>query len=149
MIAVSACLAGIACRYDGTAFVCPKIAAMVGAGQAIAVCPEVLGGLPVPRPPAELQAGQVFTNEGQNVTDSYRQGALTALATVLEHGCEFAVLKARSPSCGVRKVYDGSFSGRLIDGNGLFAELLLRAGIPVYTEAEVAVIKKEPQERPS
>ena len=134
MIAVSACLAGIACRYDGTAFVCPKIAAMVEAGQAIAVCPEVLGGLPVPRPPAELQAGQVFTNEGQNVTDSYRQGALAALATVLEHGCEFAVLKARSPSCGVRKVYDGSFSGRRLTGEGVTAARLRQAGIAVFSE---------------
>lgn len=136
MIAVSACLAGIACRYDGTAFVCPKLAAMMETGQAIAVCPEVLGGLTIPRPPAEIQTGRVVTIDGQDVTEAYRRGALAALAIVREHGCDLAVLKARSPSCGAGQIYDGGFAGRLVAGNGFFAELLRQAGIPAYTEQE-------------
>ena len=136
MIAVSACLAGIACRYDGTAFVCPELAAMMETGQAIAVCPEVLGGLTIPRPPAEIQTGRVVTIDGQDVTEAYRRGALAALAIVREHGCDLAVLKARSPSCGAGQIYDGGFAGQLVAGNGFFAELLRQAGIPAYTEQE-------------
>ena len=134
MMVVSACLAGVACRYDGTAFSCPTLAAMVESGQAIAVCPEVLGGLPIPRPPAEIQGGRIVTATGQDVTEAYRTGGLKAVDIALQNHCELAILKSRSPSCGVGRIYDGSFSGRIVAGDGIFADYLRQAGIPVYTE---------------
>ena len=134
MIVVSACLAGVACRYDGTAFSCPTLAAMVEAGQAIAVCPEVLGGLPIPRPPAEIRDGRVVTAAGGDMTEAYRVGGLTAVDIAVQNHCELAILKSRSPSCGVGRIYDGSFSGRLVTGDGIFADYLRQAGIPAYTE---------------
>ena len=139
MILVSACLAGVECRYNGTAFPCPGIVALVSSGKAIAVCPEVLGGLEVPRLPAEIVEFRVRTIRGEDVTDAYQAGAAAALRIALENGCKSAVLKARSPSCGSGRIYDGSFSGRLIDGNGILAGLLKQAGITVYTEEEYAV----------
>ena len=137
MIVVSACLAGVACRYDGTAFSCPPLAAMVESGQAIAVCPEVLGGLPIPRPPAEMRRdGRIVTATGQDLTKAYRTGGLAAVDIVVQNQCELAILKSRSPSCGVGLIYDGSFSGRIVAGDGLFAAYLRQAGIPVYTETD-------------
>lgn len=140
MIVVSACLAGVACRFDGTAFSCPTLAAMVEAGQAIAVCPEVLGGLPIPRPAAEIRDGRVVTAAGGDVTEAYRTGGLTATDIALQNHCEFAVLKSRSPSCGVGLIYDGSFSGRLVAGDGVFAGYLRQAGIPAYTEKDCEIL---------
>ena len=134
MIVVSACLAGVVCRYDGTAFPCPTLAALVESGQAIAVCPEVLGGLPIPRPPAEIRDGRVVTAAGGDMTEAYRVGGLTAVDIAVQNHCELAILKSRSPSCGVGRIYDGSFSGRLVTGDGIFADYLRQAGIPAYTE---------------
>jgi uncharacterized protein YbbK (DUF523 family) len=134
MILVSACLAGEKCRYNGEAFYCASVAALVAAGQAITVCPEVLGGLPTPRPPAEIVAGRVLTRGGADVTEQFHCGALMGLGLACQAGCSSAVLKARSPSCGVGQVYDGSFSGRLIAGDGIFAAMLKAAGIRVITE---------------
>ncbi|MHC1761199.1 MAG: DUF523 domain-containing protein [Negativicutes bacterium] len=139
MILVSACLAGVECRYNGTAFPCDGMAELVSSGKAIVVCPEVLGGLVVPRLPAEIVGLRVRTTRGQDVTDAYQTGAATAFRIAVENGCKIAVLKARSPSCGSGRIYDGSFSGRLIDGDGLLASLLKQAGIAVYTEEEYAV----------
>ena len=136
MIVVSACLAGVACRYDGTAFSCPPLAAMVESGQAIAVCPEVLGGLPIPRPPSEMRDGRIVTAAGQDVTEAYRAGGLAAMDIAMQNRCELAILKSRSPSCGVGLIYDGSFSGRLVAGDGVFADYLRQAGIPAYTETD-------------
>ena len=139
MILVSACLAGVECRYNGTASLCPGIVELVSSGKAIAVCPEVLGGLAVPRLPAEIVEFRVRTTQGQDVTDAYQAGAATALRIAVENGCKSAVLKARSPSCGSGRIYDGSFSGRLVDGDGLLADLLKQAGITVYTEEEYVI----------
>ena len=139
MILVSACLAGVACRYNGTAFPCAGMAELVSSGKAIAVCPEVLGGLAVPRLPAEIIGFRVRTIQGEDVTDAYRTGAAAAFRIARENGCKSAVLKARSPSCGSGRIYDGSFSGRVTDGDGLLAGLLKQAGIIVYTEEEYAV----------
>jgi uncharacterized protein YbbK (DUF523 family) len=136
MIIVSACLAGVKCRYNGTAFPCAKVVKLVAAGQAIVVCPEVLGGLPVPRPPAEIADERVITVNGLDVTGEYRAGAAAALRIAMEAGCDQAILKARSPSCGSGRIRDGSFSGRMADGDGVFASLLKQAGIVVYTDEE-------------
>ena len=134
MLVVSACLAGVECRYDGTALPCAEIVAMVAAGRAIAVCPEVLGGLPIPRPPAEIVADRILTVDGQDVTAQYQAGAEKAWKIAARVGCRRAILKARSPSCGSGCIYDGSFSGRITAGDGMFARRLKQDGIAVCTE---------------
>ena len=136
MILVSACLAGEPCRYNGQGFICPSVAALVAAGKALAVCPEVLGGLSTPRPPAEIIAGRVLTVVGEDVTAAYQAGAQLALKLARQADCRTAILKARSPSCGCGQIYDGSFSGRLIPGDGVFAALLKTAEIVVQTEED-------------
>lgn len=139
MIVVSACLAGVECRYNGTAFPCARIVELVATGQAVAVCPEVLGGLPVPRPPAEIVGERIMTVDGNDVTAQYRAGARAALQIAMKTGCSKAILKARSPSCGSGRIHDGSFSGRMTTGDGVFANLLKRSGIAVYTDEEYRV----------
>ena len=137
MILVSACLAGEPCRYNGTGYLCPEVGGLVSSGQALTVCPELLGGLAVPRSPAEIIAGRVVTVDGEDVTDAYQAGAQLGLQLARQAGCRTAILKARSPSCGCGKIYDGSFSSRLIPGDGVFAALLKTAGIVVQTEEEI------------
>ena len=136
MIAVSACLAGMPCRYNGTGVPDETVLQWVASGRAIAVCPEVLGGLPVPRPAAESVGETVLTWEGTDVTAEFVSGAKLALRLVREKGCRCAVLKARSPSCGCGLIYDGTFSGRLIAGDGIFARLLRQEGFQLKTEEE-------------
>ena len=105
--------------------------------EAIAVCPEVLGGLPTPRIPSEIQPdGRVLNQQGDDVTEQFVRGAEQAMTICRTHGCTGAILKARSPSCGKGCIYDGSFTGTLVPGNGVFAKKLLDAGIPVMTEEE-------------
>ena len=139
---VSACLAGIKCRYNGESFPVPEVTKMVKEGEAIPVCPEILGGLPIPRQPGEQYKGKVLAKNGEDVTDEYVRGAGIALQIALLAGCSQAVLKARSPSCGSDRIYDGTFSGRLIDGDGIFAKLLKDHGITVYMETEFHTIEK-------
>ena len=137
MYLVSACLAGVPCRMDGQSKPVPAIRSLVERGEAVPVCPEVLGGLPTPRAPSERQPdGRVVNCEGRDVTAEFRLGAERALALCLERGCSCAVLKARSPSCGKGEIYDGSFTKTRVPGNGVCAELLLAQGIPVLTEEE-------------
>ncbi|WP_298068468.1 DUF523 domain-containing protein [uncultured Mailhella sp.] len=131
---VSACLAGQPCRYDGRSNLRPAIAALVQEGQALPVCPEVLGGLPVPRTPCEQQGGRVVSADGQDRTAEFMTGAEAALYIAEEYGCSAAILKARSPSCGCGRIYDGTFSRTLTDGDGLFAALLRKKGFPLFTE---------------
>lgn len=128
-IVVSACLLGENCKYNGKNNYSAKAAAFLQGHQVIPVCPEVLGGLPIPRIPAEIVDGIVMNREGENVDEQFRKGAALALDMALEGQAELAVLQSRSPSCGVRQVYDGSFTGRLKDGQGVFAEMLQEAGI--------------------
>lgn len=108
----------------------------------IPVCPEQLGGLPTPRVPAERQGEKVITCAGTDVTVQYRQGACQVLELAGLYGCEKAILKSKSPSCGKGQIYDGTFSGKLKSGNGVTAELLLANGIMVYTENELAILEK-------
>ena len=135
-ILVSACLLGCACRYDGASKPREEIIALQERHELIPVCPEQLGGLPTPRPPAERQGDRVVTREGRDVTAQYRKGAEEALQLCRLLDCGCALLKERSPSCGCNGIYDGSFSGRLTPGQGVTAELLTRAGIRVYGESE-------------
>lgn len=131
---VSACLAGTPCRYDGRSNLRPEIAALVENGEAVPVCPEVLGGLPTPRTPSERQGDRVMSAEGDDVTGAFSAGAEAALYIAEECGCSAAVLKARSPSCGCGRIYDGTFTHTLIDGDGLFAALLRKKGFQLFTE---------------
>ena len=134
MIVVSACLLGHSCRYDGGSNPVEAVIDLARNEDVVAVCPEVLGGLPTPRVPSERMREKVVTAEGGDVTEAFRTGALAAFEICKAHGCTEAILKARSPSCGCGHIYDGSFSGRLVRGNGVFAEMLLAEGIPVRTE---------------
>ena len=138
-ILVSACLLGMPCRYDGTGKREAGLEKLREQGHTlIPVCPEVLGGLPIPRPPAERQPdGRVITQKGQDVTNQYRAGAQRALELAQVHGCTLAVLKERSPSCGRGQIYDGTFSHTLLSGSGVTAQLLEEHGIPVYGESQI------------
>ena len=136
MIAVSACLAGRACRYDGKANTVQALKAMVERGDAVPICPEVLGGLGIPRDPCERQGCQICTQSGRDCTTEYRKGAEAALTLIQKHHITLAVLKAKSPSCGKGLIYDGSFTRTLTEGHGLTAELFIRNGVRVFTEDE-------------
>ncbi len=132
MILVSACLAGFRCRYDGAVRVHEEKAALVREGQAVPVCPEMLGGLPCPRVPCErTAAGTVTAKDGTDQTKAFTLGAEETLRIARLYGCEMALLKSKSPSCGKGRIYDGTFSGTLREGNGVTAELLEQNGIRV------------------
>ena len=137
-ILISACLLGIPCRYDGASKAQPWAEELARRHALVPVCPEQLGGLPTPRDPSERQEGRVVMNTGADVTEQYRRGAEAALRLCRMLGCEAAILKERSPSCGHGTIYDGTFTGTLTDGDGVTAELLLRNGIPVYGESQAA-----------
>lgn len=136
-ILVSACLAGQRCRYDGKSLLIPAIVELVEKGRAIPVCPEQLGGLPTPRPPAERQGQKVVTVDGVDVTEAFNRGAAEALRIAREHGCRLAVMKAESPSCGRDWIHDGTFSNTLTEGDGVTVELLQKNGIPALNENEI------------
>lgn len=136
-VLVSACLTGQNCRYNGQSAPHPTVVEWLQQGRCIAVCPEMLGGLPCPRPPGELRNGRVFNSDGHDCTSAYHNGAVLALEIARRAGCRMAVLKARSPACGVGRVYDGTFSGRLVPGNGLFAQAALDAGLRVLSDEDV------------
>ena len=135
-ILVSHCFLGEPCRYDGASRLDRQIIELHRAGHnLIPVCPEVLGGLEVPRSPAEIQSdGRVLTQDGQDVTAAYRSGAERAVAIARENGCTVAILKARSPSCGCGEVYDGTFTHTVTSGWGVAARMLREAGIEVMDE---------------
>lgn len=148
-ILVSRCLLGHRVRYDGGAHgPFDQLALWQAQGRVVALCPEVAGGLPTPRPPAEIPGGQglqvlegtarVLTEAGEDVSSQFLDGARQALALVQREHIRVAVLKARSPSCGNRETYDGSFSGQKVSGEGVTAALLSRAGVLVFNENELA-----------
>ncbi|WP_031516318.1 DUF523 domain-containing protein [Desulfofalx alkaliphila] len=143
-ILVSACLAGQNCRYDGGNNLDLCIAKMVEEGRAIPVCPEEMGGLPTPRLPCEIKGGDgrdviagdaaVWNNRGKNVTGQFVAGAKEILKIARQEGVKAAILKERSPSCGVLNIYDGTFRGVKIPGQGVLAALLAQEGIKIYSE---------------
>lgn len=158
MYIVSECLLGVPCKYNGGSNDMPVLRKYLEGKSYVAVCPETLGGLSAPRPPAEIQGGRVRNKLGEDVTDSFRLGAEKAWKKacdtaqqagepLTQDGVPFtlAILKARSPSCGSGAVYDGTFSHTTIRGDGIFAELLKEKGIPVITEEEF--LKKEETEK--
>ena len=143
-IAVSACLLGENCKYSGGNNRSERLLSELAKHpevEVIAVCPEVAGGLPTPRPPAEIVDGKVVNDLGVSVDAEYRAGVaaeMSRLERYIEAGeLAAAVLQSRSPSCGVHQVYDGTFTGRLISGKGLFAEALERRGVRIVDVADV------------
>ena len=136
---ISACLLGTDCKYNGGNNALPpeQLAALEAKYRLVPVCPERDGGLPTPRLPSERRGDRVLNREGEDVTEAFRKGAALALETARKAGCTRALLKERSPSCGSGRIYDGSFSGTLIPGDGVTAELLKEKGIAVCGESEI------------
>ncbi|OIQ50238.1 hypothetical protein BerOc1_02169 [Pseudodesulfovibrio hydrargyri] len=137
-ILVSACLAGIYCRYSGAVEPIEPVVDLVRKGLAVPFCPEVHGGLPTPRRPCEILGDRVVDADGADRTAEFRRGAEEGLRLARLLGCRQAVLKSRSPSCGSGEVYDGTFTSTRVAGDGLFARLLKEHGITVRTEEDLA-----------
>ena len=136
-ILVSACLLGVACRYDGRGQAIPRLNELLAACEVIPVCPEQLGGLPTPRTPSERVGEKVLARDGTDVTCAFARGAAEALRLAQLTGARLALLKARSPSCGSGEIYDGSFTGRTVPGNGVAAQALVDAGIEIFNEGQI------------
>ncbi|MGN1195786.1 MAG: DUF523 domain-containing protein [Acutalibacteraceae bacterium] len=134
--AVSACLCGFACRYDGKSKPDERIKALYESGKALAVCPEQLGGLKTPRTPCEIIDGRIISCDGEDRTEAYMNGSKRVLELCREHRIKKAILKQNSPSCGSSHIYDGTFSGKLIEGMGVTAKLLTENGIEVSGEKD-------------
>ena len=137
MILCSACLLGAKCRHDGKSKPNKKALALAKSERLIPVCPDILGGLPVPREPTELAGKKVITRSGVDVTRQCALGAQRVLAIAKAKKINKAILKQRAPSCGNGKVYDGTFSGRIVKGWGLTADLLQKNGIEVISEEDL------------
>lgn len=137
-ILVSACLLGLECRYDGRDNLKPEIKKLLREHCLIPVCPEIMGGLPTPRVPAERVGDRVIAQNGSDVTAAYEKGAREALKLAQLYGCQAAILKERSPSCGVGVIYDGTFSHRLTEGDGVAASCLRKNGVQVWGESQIS-----------
>lgn len=138
-IIVSACLLGNNCKYNGKNNANQEVIALKKCYDVIPVCPECFGNLLIPRLPSERVAdGSVISKNGENVTSAFIKGAEKTLNIAKENGVKLAVLKERSPSCGCRFIYDGSFTGRIISGSGVTAELLMNNSIKVVSEEQLS-----------
>lgn len=147
MILVSSCLLGNAVRYKGDANTCELLMKYKDYGHFLAICPEVLGGLSIPRPPAEIVGGngqdvwqgnaRIINNMDEDVTENYKNGVLKAAEYCKTHHITAAILKERSPSCGTHLIYDGTFSGIRISGKGVAAAYFAAIGVPLYSEEEM------------
>lgn len=136
-VLISACLYGEKCRYDGGDNLISRLDEIKKVCNLFPVCPEVIGGLETPRNPAEIVCEKVVSNAGKDVTNEYRKGAETALETALENDCKIALMKAKSPSCGSGKIYDGTFTRTLTSGDGITVRLLKENGIKVFDETQI------------
>jgi len=134
---ISACLMGENCKYSGGSNYHSAVEALKERYGLLPVCPERDGGLPTPRSPAERQGERVINRDGIDVTAQYIRGAQLALETARAHGCTKALLKERSPSCGCRGIYDGTFTGTLVPGLGVAAQLLSENGIALWGESRI------------
>jgi uncharacterized protein YbbK (DUF523 family) len=138
-VVVSACLLGSPVRYDGRDKKSshPVLQRWLDEGRIVSVCPEMLGGLGTPRPPAEIAAGRVVTNEGKNVTDAFESGARAVVEQTSTHRIRVAILKEGSPSCGSTFVYDGTFTKTKVAGEGITTTALRNLGIVVFSEEQL------------
>lgn len=136
-IIVSACLLGENCKYNGGNNYFADIELLKEHFEIVPVCPETFGGLQAPRSPSEIVGDRVVSKEGEDVTDEFVSGAEQTLYIAQEANCPLAVLKERSPSCGCGKIYDGTFTGTLCNGNGVAAQMLLDNDIQVFGESQI------------
>lgn len=136
-ILISACLLGLCCRYDGGSKPCEAALGLREKHRLVPVCPEQLGGLPTPRAASERTGDRVVSCQGEDRTAAYLLGAEQAERVFDLLQCDCALLKARSPMCGCGQIYDGTFTGTLVPGDGVLAERLKARGIPVYTEENI------------
>ena len=142
-ILISACLLGVNCKYDGGNNRREELISLLRGHDLRSACPEMLGGLPSPRVPAEIKDGEVIRPDGKSADAAFRAGAEAALCLARSFGPELVILKSKSPSCGSGMIYDGSFSHRLAPGDGIFAEMLKKEGFRVMTEDEaVSLLRK-------
>ena len=142
-IMVSACLLGDNVKYDGSNNKNTKLIEFLNDYEVISVCSEILGGLSIPRVPAEIQNNKVINKEGIDVTKEYLSGARKALEIAKKNNIKIAILKKNSPSCGSNKIYDGTFNHKLIEGDGITVKLLKENGIKVFDEDNYSFIKRE------
>ncbi|EYE89457.1 hypothetical protein Q428_02405 [Fervidicella metallireducens AeB] len=147
MYLISACLCGVNCKYNGGNNFNEKVYRLYKENKALLVCPEELGGLPTPRTPCEIVEGsaievlngkgKILNKDGLDVTENFIKGAKEVLKVAKAENCKLAILKSKSPSCGKGQIYDGSFSGKLTNGNGITAEILIENGVEVFTENDI------------
>jgi uncharacterized protein YbbK (DUF523 family) len=136
-VLVSACLLGVVCRFDCESKAHPAVLLLARTRHLVPVCPEQLGGLPTPRPRHEQREGRIVSEHGRDATEEFERGAQQALTIAKVTRCRRAILKARSPSCGVGTIYDGTFSGKLVAGDGILAGKLREEGIAVCSEDDL------------
>ena len=139
-VMISACLLGVCCRYDGQGKEHPLVQQLAQRCELIPICPEQLGGLPTPRPSAERRGDGAFTQAGQDVTAEFLRGAKECGKLARQLGVAAAVLKERSPSCGSGEIYDGTFSEKLVEGDGITAQMLKNLGVAVYGESQMDIL---------
>jgi len=135
-ILVSACLLGMHCRYNGEGQIMPNTKLLMKKYNLVPICPEIYGGLSTPREPSEIKNGRVLTKSGEDLTEYFERGAQEILMLAKLYNCKYAILKERSPSCGYKKIYDGTFSGNTINGDGILAALLAKNDIIIINEQE-------------
>lgn len=135
-IGVSACLLGDNCKYNGGNNLSSALVEKLKDVEVVKICPEVMGGLSIPRDPAEIVKGKVITNKNVSVDDEFRRGAALAVDLLKKEGVDYVISQPRSPSCGKGEIYDGLFRGRLINGDGIFVSLAKKEGIKVISPVE-------------
>ena len=140
-IGISACLAGDKVRYDGTDKKDEKLLKLLQGHELIRICPELEAGFSIPRDTLEISGNRVYSRAGKDCTRKLQKGAAKSLEKIRD--CDFVILKSRSPSCGLYQIYDGTFSGKMTEGNGVFARLCLENGIPVYSENDIDEIRRK------
>lgn len=136
-IAVSACLLGYNCKYNGKNNLNPRLKELLANCEVLPVCPEMEGGLPAPRIPCEIVGERVIDRNGEDRTEAYEKGAAAALHRMEEEGIDTVIVQPRSPSCGKSQIYDGTFTGRLIPGSGRFTEMAIKKGVNVLESEEI------------
>lgn len=136
-IAVSACLLGYNCKYNGKNNLNPRLKELLANCEVLPVCPEMEGGLPAPCIPCEIVGERVIDRNGEDRTEAYEKGAAAALHRMEEEGIDTVIVQPRSPSCGKSQIYDGTFTGRLIPGSGRFTEMAIKKGVNVLEPEEI------------
>lgn len=137
-IVVSACLLGCNCKYNGKNNLNQAVVDFVTGHNVISVCPETMSGLPSPRPCVEMVQGVFLDENGKNVDEIFRKGTAAAVEKISQEDIDLAILQSRSPTCGVHEIYDGTFSGTLIPGQGVFAKALMERGIKVVDAGDIS-----------